>query len=555
MELFYSFSYFLLRSLLLSFAIYISFRHVLQTIVVYSLSRSQAAAIASAVVCLYDTVLWPHLLSPLKKFPIVRVSSLGPLHSLLSLTCFQLNDMRYLIPVTDVPRGDVALQWAKAHPTSDIVRVSVWPQIVLTAFSPRALRDIVGTQQADFIKPLSGSNYLSRLLGYGLILSEGPTHSRQRKSLTSSFRIQNIRALHELMLAKTKIMMMRMEEQAIREGRCEVSSWASKATLDIIGPSLMSQDFDALRSDRQPVNESFTELTAVDSGQTIHFIASMFLPKAVVAMLPTKTNRMIERNVKVIRNACSDSLDARGSVTEKATVGSEILTSVLQDPQADRREVIDQMITFLGAGHETTATSVAWAVHLLTLPQNLHYQEALHKELSEHPGCTSSAIALEALPLLNAICEETLRLYPPVTTTARKAIRDTTVAGVAVPKGTIIILFPWVVNRNPQYWGGVAADQFIPERWIERDQNGQARLNKHGGAESNYCELTFLHGNRACIGMNFAKAELRCILANMFMSFKLSRLPGDDLIAEPAGSLTIKPKGGLYVGLQRVDVK
>lgn len=159
---------------------------------------------------------------------------------------------------------------------------------------------------------------------------------------------------------------------------------------------------------------------------------------------------------------------------------------------------------------------------------------------------------LEKLPWLNAVCEEILRLYPPVTSTGRVAIRDTFVAGVRIPKHTLVVLFPWAVNRNPRYWGGSDSERFVPERWLDKLPDGNRRLNKNGGAESNFCELTFLHGNRGCIGRDFSKAELRVILASFFGQFEVSRLPGDDLVAEPAGSLTIKPKGGLYVSLKRV---
>lgn len=458
------------------------------------------------------------------------------------------------MPVTDTPRGDVALNWAKKYPDSDVIRIRTGPVFVLSPFSPRALRSILSTNQEDFEKPISGRNFLSRAIGNGLIFSEGATHARQRKSLTSSFRIQNIRALHELMLAKTRIMIACMEEQMSRDGKVEVSAWASKATLDIIGHSLMSQDFDALRTDHQPVHDAFADLTQPSTGLTQHLIWSMWLPKAVVEMLPTATNAKTERNVKIIRGVCLDSLNGREKSTTKSTVGSEILTSILEDKEADREEVIGQMMNFLGAGHETTATSVAWAVHLLTLPHNVRHQEALRQELRSHPDCVSSAQALETMPYLNAVCEETLRLYPPVSLTSRKAIRDTNIAGVPVPKGMQIVLFPWAVNRNPKYWGGAAADQFVPERWLEKGEDGQVRMNKHGGAESNYCQLTFLHGNRGCIGRDFAKAELRCIIASLFGTFKVSRLPGDDLVAEPAGSITIRPKGGLYVQLEQANV-
>ncbi|KAB8356621.1 hypothetical protein FH972_024199 [Carpinus fangiana] len=466
-------------------------------------------------------------------------------------------DLRVLLPVTDVPRGKSALKWAKQHPNEDAVRIRVGGlSTVLVPLSQAAFRDILTTHQNDFIKPLSGSNYLSRLLGYGLILSEGSVHTRQRKQLTSSFRIQNIRALHELMLTKTDLLISKMENDVKETGKCEVSTWASKVTLDIIGTTLMSKDFDSLNVAYQPVNDAFTKLTSASPGQTFHFALGLLLPKAVVASIPSATNKMLRINNKIVRGTCESSLSKLyASKSEiKSETDTDILDSIVKDPLASRTEIIDQMITFLGAGHETTATSIAWATHLLTLPENKHYQESLREEITSNCGCTSSPTALESLPWLNAICEETLRLFPPVTSTARKTIRDTVIAGTRVPKNTMLVLFPWAMNRNPRYWGGQDAERFKPERWIDTLPDGRLRSNKHGGAESNFCEMTFLHGNRSCIGKDFAKAELRCILARLFETFEVSRLPGDDGSVNPVGSITIKPEGGLFVTLQRLKV-
>ncbi|KAK4503257.1 hypothetical protein PRZ48_006685 [Zasmidium cellare] len=511
---------------------------------VYALPAYQAFGLAFCLVSVYNVVLYPMLLDPLRVFPRV----VAP-------------DIRVLLPVTDAPRGESALRWVKQHPSADAIRISTPVGSVLTAVSPRALRDALATNQNDYEKPLSGRNFLARTLGWGLILSEGATHDRQRKHLTSSFRIQNIRGLHELMLSKTRIMMQEMEKQCTLTGKCEMNSWGSKVTLDIIGNSLMYKDFDALRTEHQPVNEAFEELTAVSPDTTIHYLLSFVLPGFILSRLPTATNRLVDRNSQVIINACAEGLDAaiadnkvvqgHGSKQQR---GSEILQSILSDSQTTRTEIIDQMRTFLGAGHETTATSIAWATHILTLPDYQHYQTRLRAELDAtgfHTAISDPQV-LEKLPWLNAICEETLRLYPPVTTTGRIAIRDTTIAGARVPKGTLVVLFPWAVNRNPRYWGGLDSERFVPERWLDTRPDGSVRLNKHGGAESNFCELTFLHGNRGCIGRDFSKAELRVILASFFGQFEVARLPGDDLVAEPVGSLTIKPKGGLFVKLRRV---
>lgn len=427
-------------------------------------------------------------------------------------------------------------------------------QSVLVPISSAAYRDILSTHEKDYEKPISGRNYMSIILGNGLILSEGDVHDRQRKNMLPAFRIQNIRKLHDFMLEKTNLMLRRMEEQVAQDGKVDITGWASKVTLDIIGPALMAKDFNSLEEQHQPVHEAFARLTTASAVQTFLFGLGMLLPSAIVVRMPFKANRTASDDQKIVRQACEATLDKEFPVDEKPDSASsyrssDILTTIVRDPHSTRRETVDQMITFLAAGHETTATTVAWVTHLLTLPENKHYQQLIRSEIADNPDCITSPKTLETLPWLNSICEETLRLFPAVTTTARKAIRDTTIAGTRVPKNTVLVLFPWAVNRNPHSWRG--ADRFMPERWIDKLLDNRLRLNKHGGAESNFCDMTFLHGQRSCIGRDFAKAELRCIIARLFSDFDVARLPGDDGKVTPAGSITIKPAGGLFVTLRR----
>jgi cytochrome P450 len=119
------------------------------------------------------------------------------------------------------------------------------------------------------------------------------------------------------------------------------------------------------------------------------------------------------------------------------------------------------------------------------------------------------------MPFLNAVCNETLRLYPTIPVSARVASRDTTVLNQFVPKGTLLILSPWAINRSPQFWGP-DADKYNPDRWIHA---ASEKANYMGGTESNYNFLTFLHGPRSCIGERFARGELRALLAAFVGNF------------------------------------
>lgn len=182
-----------------------------------------------------------------------------------------------------------------------------------------------------------------------------------------------------------------------------------------------------------------------------------------------------------------------------------------------------------------------WATWLISL--NPQIQNRLHAECDAHlankPTAEVNASTFDAqkMPFLAAVCNETLRLYPPAPGTARHSIVRTTIGNVPIPVGINATIPVWAINRSCELWGADAAE-FKPDRWLE----GPNAAN--GGSESPYALLTFLHGPRSCIGQSFARLEMKCLLAALFTRFKFE-------VAEPerkveiGGFVTIKPEGGL----------
>lgn len=202
--------------------------------------------------------------------------------------------------------------------------------------------------------------------------------------------------------------------------------------------------------------------------------------------------------------------------------------------------------------HETTSSAFTWAVYLLSAHPAI--QDQLREEIrAKIPSISAAsdpnfdlATVIESLPLLNAVVLETLRLYPTVPVSQRVATKDTFIGTQFVPKGTRAFLSPWAVNRAQKFWGP-DAEQFIPARWISDD----GRANNTGGAASNYNILTFLHGPRSCIGKDFAKAELKCLIAVFVGRFVLT-LADPNEVPIPFGAVTVKPKNGMRLRLDPV---
>ena len=198
-------------------------------------------------------------------------------------------------------------------------------------------------------------------------------------------------------------------------------------------------------------------------------------------------------------------------------------------------------------GHETTASALTWAIYIIS--KNPQVQERLHDEVDRHlpnPLTNSASVVtaemIEQMPYLNSVCREVLRLYSPVSVTIRVAVKDTTIAGHAIPKGTTVMPAPWAVNGSIDLWGVDALD-FKPERWQHRKTSDSERKG------TNYDYMTFLHGPRSCIGQTFAVGELSCLLAAWVASFE-TRLTNPDYVPVVKGGITAKPRDGVHVYLK-----
>lgn len=248
-------------------------------------------------------------------------------------------------------------------------------------------------------------------------------------------------------------------------------------------------------------------------------------------------NKLADTISTNLYNICSNLVTQKQ--TELATTDpdshKDILSHLIKTTTLTRQQLVDQFLTILSAGHGTTSVTFTWMTYLLA--QNPEVQKRLRSEIHR---CVPSPIEpvsgddlasiLQSLPLLNGVCNETLRLYPAINIIYRNTVRSTLLAGNVIPAGVQVILSPWATNRDKRFWG-VDAEEFRPDRWIDVDtETGAERPNNSGGAESAYANLTFLHGPRSCIGHNFAVAELRCLVAMFVGRFEFEMADPDEVV-------------------------
>ncbi|KAB8258464.1 cytochrome P450 [Aspergillus pseudonomiae] len=503
------------------------------------------------LVIIWNTLIYPYFVTPLRHLPTISGN---------------LNNARI---VFDDPRGRLPLEWMKTVPNDGLIHFrDILNRSYLLATNHQALLDIMSTNTYDFEKPWRARSFLARIIGFGLILSEGSAHKKQRRALTPSFNVKNIRALYSLMWEKTGLLMDELEKEIKQnpmdgtnaesgEGKIEMSVWASRLTLDIIGPAAMGRDFRSLHNPENKVADSFLAILEPTKEKMAFLAVNFALPQWFARRIPWRLNKVVNDQTGFLRDLCRDIVhEKRASIAStKATakeLEADILGTMMLGGDFTDDELIDQMLTFLAAGHETTASAFTWACYLLTLYPDI--QERLRAEIRERIPSGNDPITwsdLETLPLLNGVCQEVLRLYPTVPMTIREAVRDSMVAGTHIPKGTRILLCPYAINRSPEFWGN-DGEEFRPERWIDTDKNGQLVTNNTGGASTNFAQITFLHGQRSCIGKDFARAELRCVVAGVVGRFRFQMQDPKQKI-HIAGAVTTKPVEGMHLRMSRVD--
>ncbi|KAJ4252506.1 hypothetical protein NW762_011107 [Fusarium torreyae] len=417
--------------------------------------------------------------------------------------------------------------------------------------NPQLLADLLVHNCYDFAKPKRISSFLRHILGDGLIIVEGDQHKFLRKNTTPAFHFRHIKELYNMMWAKGETLTKTLNEDmaASRSSVIELNGWASKVTLDIIGIAGLGRKFDAVEKKKDPLADIYEQLLEPDREKLIFAMLSLAIGLPIIRLIPWKMNTLFNYLTGSLNELCFPMLkEKKAAIIEKADNHFDVLSLLIKSNNFSDEALKDQLLTFLAAGHETTASAMTWACYLLT--KHPEIQTKLREEVRDalpeilDDDQVDLAGILEQLPYLNGIMHETLRLYPTVPMTMRQAVRDTRIGEQFIPEGTDIIVSIWYINRSPDIWGPDAAE-FRPERWITDD----GKPNQNGGASSNYNFLTFLHGPRSCIGQGFAKAEMRCLLATMVRSFEWT-LAMDDGLVMPRGVITIKPENGMYLKLK-----
>ncbi|KAH9919442.1 cytochrome P450 [Epithele typhae] len=429
----------------------------------------------------------------------------------------------------------------------------------------RAVNHVL-THSNVYQKPVQQRGALIQIIGNGVLATEGETHRKQRRIMNPAFGPAQIRELTGIFVDKSNelrdVWAREIDAADGQSARLDVLSWLSRMTLDVIGLAGFNYKFDSLNPrDGEPneLSKAFSTIfspSGVTMLQILRFIfpvlrhfpdARMREANNAQAVMRRIGLELIAEKKAAIRRETAEGKAEKDGVARSDVRGRDLLTLLLKAnmatdiPDSQRLtddEVVDQVPTFLVAGHETTSTSTTWALFALALAPAI--QDKLRAELLAVPTDTPSMDELAALPYLDMVVRETLRVHAPVPTIFREAQEDDVIplaepfvdrAGVArtsvrVTKGTPVVVPVLAINRSTELWGADAF-AFRPERWasVPEGVSGVPGVWAH--------IMSFIGGPRACIGYRFSLIEMKALLFALIRAFEFE-------LAVPAESIQKK---------------
>jgi cytochrome P450 len=416
---------------------------------------------------------------------------------------------------------------AREH--GDIVHFTVGAQHAYLLNHPDLIRDVLVNHQDHFHKGRALQRS-KRLLGEGLLTSEGEHHRRQRRLAQPAFHKKRIESYGALMSEYTARHIARWQDGAT----VDIAREMMRLTLSIVGKTLFNAD---VESDADDIGGALSEIMELFNMLLLPY--SEYLEK-----LPLPQTRRFERARAKLDRVIYRIIEERRR--DHADAG-DLLSMLLhaRDEEADGAgmtdsQIRDEVMTLILAGHETTANALSWTWYLLA--QHTEVEAKLHAELDEVLDRGQRLPTVEDLPRLRyteMVVSESMRLYPPAWVVGRLAIKDYKVRGYTIHSGSLVLLSQYVTHRDARFFPDPA--RFFPERWTP-----QARESR-----PQYSYFPFGGGARRCIGEGFAWMEGVLLVATIAARWRMRLDPRHTV--EPYPRITLRPRRGIRVTLERRD--
>jgi len=349
------------------------------------------------------------------------------------------------------------------------------------------------------------------LIGLGLITIQGAAWPRQRKLVQPVFHHQRLERLHALM---DELISARLDTWRARGGeRFDLVHEMVQLTMDIICASLFGRGALPRLAELSGAATGFVDEVSAEILKVFTPLGLLLNRRPRAGPAGRALRALIASLIEQRRAGEADGDDMLGALMASKDDAGQGLS-----PEA----LLDEVMTLFVAGHETTAVALSWAFWLLSV--HPHAQEAIR-------GDPPAPAGREATSWARMVAAEALRLYPPVWSIPRRALADDEMAGFDVPKGTMVMVAPYTMQRHPRFWERPEA--FEPERFAP------------GKSHDRFVYFPFGVGPRRCAGMGFAQVEMEFILDRVCRAFSLAREPQAQV--SPLPLLTLKPDGPMWM--------
>ena len=430
---------------------------------------------------------------------------------------------QYLLAFRRDPTGFLQ-SLAATH--GDIAHIRIGGRSLFLFNHPDYIRDVLVTQQRNFVKGRT-LEQSKRVLGEGLLTSEGEFHLRQRRLVQPAFHRQRIAAYASTMAEFTDHMRLRWQSGTT----VDVAQEMTQLTLAIIGKTMFDLD---IETDGAKLGAAAQVLQTKFGSPVLPF-------SGVLGNLPFSPIHQLDQARDEFDEVIYQMIAERRAGGDRGDVLSMLLSA--QDEQSggflSDEQVRDTVVTLLLAGHETTANALTWTWYLLS--QHPEVEAQLHAELDTVlEGRLPTFEDVARLSYTRMVLSESMRLYPPAWTIGRRAVTDCEIGGCLVPADSIVLVSQFVMHRDPRYYPDPL--RFDPQRWTPE---AQAQRPK-------FAYFPFGAGTRICVGEQFAWMEGILLLATIAQQWQMRLAPGQRVAVQP--QITLRPKYGMRMTLERRGV-
>ena len=434
---------------------------------------------------------------------------------------------------------------ACADSYGDVVRFDLGPRETYLLTNPADIERVLVANAERYRKPQFGDDAMDTLLGDGLLMSDGDTWQRQRKLANPSFHTRRIGALDGTMVDHTRSQLADWHDGDVVDIQLEVA----RLTVKIIVSAMFGADI--TDEEVKTVQEKLEPLGARFEPDPRRFLIPNWVPTrenrefdAAIDTLEGVIDGIVDRRRGTERDPAADPAGPEG-VAVRGPAGdgdgdlpmdllSVLLRARARDEQTDKN-LRDELVTMLLAGHDTTALTLTYTFYLRS-----NHPEARERVVAEAKAATSggetasdtgtggrpTAADVREMQFTDRVLNESMRLYPPVYTLFREPKLDVKLGGYRIPEGSALMLSQWVTHRSSRWYDN--PDQFDPDRWLPERRSQRPR----------FAYFPFGGGPRHCIGKAFSLLEAKLILAEVCSQYDLE-YEGPDLSLR--GSLTMHP--------------